>query len=72
MGSAPTEPCPIHGAQQTLPDQFGVSGSLGTTDTAYTTAPTSGTTAAAYAATSAVHRVVGTDGRITWVIRNQH
>ena len=66
MGSVPTEPCAIHGAQQALP---GVSGALGD-DSTFTSTPSP--VAASYQpSASAVHRVIGTDGRVTYVIRNQ-
>jgi 1A family penicillin-binding protein len=57
IGSAPTEPCPIHGASQT-PD-----GLNGTPGSSYAAALSYRTPAAS------VRRVVGPDGRVTWVIR---
>jgi penicillin-binding protein 1A len=58
IGSAPTQPCPIHGASQALP---GVDGMLGTP----AMVPESYQPPA-----SNVKRVVGPDGRVTWVIRH--
>jgi membrane carboxypeptidase/penicillin-binding protein len=72
IGSVPTEPCPVHGASDTPPGS-GISGSLGSGDAALGTSSTAGTLPASYQPpASTVQRVVGADGRITWVIRNQH
>jgi hypothetical protein len=73
IGSAPTEPCPIHGAQ-TLP---GASATDAATDILSSFSPAPGTSASPVpvsyrtAATPTVQRVVGADGRLTYVIRNQ-
>ena len=61
IGSAPTQPCPIHGAE-----------GAGIEATAAST-PALGTMPASYQApASSVQRVVGADGRVTYVIRNQN
>jgi 1A family penicillin-binding protein len=68
IGSAPVEPCSIHGASQLS----GVSGALGTFD-ALTTPPASATQPVSYQSPAPnIQRVVGPDGRVTYVIRNQH
>ena len=71
LGSAPTEPCPIHGGQQTLPGDSAISGSLGTSDAVVATVSTVGSASGSYPSAPHVQRVVGADGRTTWVIRNQ-
>jgi 1A family penicillin-binding protein len=63
IGSAPTEPCPVHGAAQAIP---GLSGAL-----EFEPAVAVPYQPAATPPGSHVQRVVGPDGRVTWVIRNQ-
>jgi membrane peptidoglycan carboxypeptidase len=64
LGRAPTEPCPIHGAAA-IP---GAVASAGTGDGSGVSAPAQPVTYQPAAAN--VQRVVGADGRVTWVIRN--
>jgi membrane peptidoglycan carboxypeptidase len=70
IGSVPTEPCPIHGASG-VPDAVGTAGA-----NASETPTVAGMVPASYQApaslSSNVQRVVGPDGRITWVIRNKN
>jgi len=56
IDSAPTESCPIHGAPPALPFDVG--------------APGFATTVTPPSASATVQRVVGADGRITWVVRD--
>jgi penicillin-binding protein 1A len=70
IGSAPTQPCPIHGASQGLP---GIDGMPGASDAGGLTTPASAPAMAPapyQPPASNVKRVVGPDGRVTWVIRN--
>jgi penicillin-binding protein 1A len=70
IGSAPTQPCPIHGA---FPSIDAV-GTLGSMDAGVTGSATAGTVpATAYQpAPSRIQRVVGADGHVTWVIRDRN
>jgi 1A family penicillin-binding protein len=67
IGSAPTEPCPIHGAAPAIP---GAIGTLGSLDAGVTPASAAAVPASYQAPTTNVQRVVGSDGRVTWVIRH--
>jgi penicillin-binding protein 1A len=65
IGTAPTEPCDIHGASH-LPganESFGLRGDV--------TAASAGAMTVSYqsSSSSTIQRVVGSDGRVTWVIR---
>ena len=66
MGSAPTEPCPVHGDAQAIP---GAAAAFGGADSGG--APTSAlSTPASYRPLATnVQRIVASDGRVTWVIR---
>jgi len=68
IGSAPTEPCPIH---HDAAAADGLSGALGTTDAGGTSVSPTAQPIAYRGSPSIVRRVVGADGRVTWVIRNQ-
>jgi penicillin-binding protein 1A len=67
IGSVPTEPCPIH-VSSIVPGAGSVEGTL-----AADAAPmAAGMMPASYRPSAAnVQRVVGADGRVTWVIRNR-
>jgi len=69
IGTAPTEPCPIHGAVQTIPGATGspASTAADASMSSAALAPASYRTSAT--AVPGVQRVVGADGRVTWVIR---
>jgi 1A family penicillin-binding protein len=69
IGSAPTEPCDMHGARQSIPGIDGAIGAMGMNETA--PSPVSGAVAVAYhtPVSTNVQRIVGADGRVTYVIR---
>jgi len=72
IGSAPTEPCPIHGA---APAIDGVTGALGSGTAGLTEVPPSPATStipATYQPAPRVQRIVGADGHVTWVIRDRN
>ena len=68
VGTAPTEPCPMHSGGQNVP---GINGAIAPADAGVTTPSATATPAASYqSASSNVERHVDAAGRVTWIIRH--